>query len=163
MMLLQKRVVCFGSPVRPNCSLILGILSMHPEMLANGFSQVTNVRYNTVLNSSIDNAKLNVFFILIFYSSLRAPSRPSNIDEQDTDNRDNSPSTNDDVPDDAAIKFDRKISVSDAEAQAKLNIEKDEKAGDNDDQQRDEKNAIPRDGSVDTIASKCSIRTIRFR
>lgn len=44
LVLLQKRVVCFGSPVRPICSLILGITSLHPLLLEHGFKQVACVR-----------------------------------------------------------------------------------------------------------------------
>lgn len=44
LILLQRKVVCFGSPVRPICSLILGILSLHPEMLDNGLEHSASVR-----------------------------------------------------------------------------------------------------------------------
>lgn len=44
LMLLQKRVVCFGSPVKPTCSLILSILSLHPKLLEHGLGQAACVR-----------------------------------------------------------------------------------------------------------------------
>ncbi|XP_058443728.1 late secretory pathway protein AVL9 homolog [Malaya genurostris] len=44
LLLLQKRVVCFGSPVQPICSLILGVVSLHPELLAKGFQEVACVK-----------------------------------------------------------------------------------------------------------------------
>lgn len=44
LMLLQKRIVCFGSPVRPTCSLILSILSLHPKLLEHGLGQAACVR-----------------------------------------------------------------------------------------------------------------------
>ncbi|XP_035778446.1 late secretory pathway protein AVL9 homolog [Anopheles albimanus] len=42
--LLQKRVLYFGSPVHPTCSLILSIVSLHPELLSKGFQQVACVK-----------------------------------------------------------------------------------------------------------------------
>uniref|UniRef100_A0A182N0C5 UDENN domain-containing protein n=1 Tax=Anopheles dirus TaxID=7168 RepID=A0A182N0C5_9DIPT len=44
LLLLQKRVVCFGSPVHPTCALILGIASLHPELISKGFQQVACVK-----------------------------------------------------------------------------------------------------------------------
>lgn len=44
LLLLQKRVVCFGSPVQPICSLILGVVSLYPELLAKGFEEVACVK-----------------------------------------------------------------------------------------------------------------------
>lgn len=44
LMLLQKKVVCFGSPVRPTCTLILSILSLHPDLLESGFAEAACVR-----------------------------------------------------------------------------------------------------------------------
>uniref|UniRef100_A0A182R271 UDENN domain-containing protein n=1 Tax=Anopheles funestus TaxID=62324 RepID=A0A182R271_ANOFN len=44
LLLLQKRVVCFGSPVHPTCALILGITSLHPELISKGFQQVACVK-----------------------------------------------------------------------------------------------------------------------
>ncbi|XP_049541705.1 late secretory pathway protein AVL9 homolog [Anopheles darlingi] len=42
--LLQKRVLYFGSPVQPTCSLILSLVSLHPELIAKGFQQVACVK-----------------------------------------------------------------------------------------------------------------------
>uniref|UniRef100_A0AAG5D313 UDENN domain-containing protein n=1 Tax=Anopheles atroparvus TaxID=41427 RepID=A0AAG5D313_ANOAO len=44
LLLLQKRVVCFGSPVHPTCALILGIVSLQPELISKGFQQVACVK-----------------------------------------------------------------------------------------------------------------------
>lgn len=44
--------------------------------------------------------------------------------------------------------------MSDAEAQAKLSIKREQEPSDSDDPQRNEKNPFPRDSSVDAIASK---------
>lgn len=44
LLLLQRRIVCFGSPVRPMCEFILSIASLHPFLLESGFKQVACVR-----------------------------------------------------------------------------------------------------------------------
>ncbi|XP_055602629.1 late secretory pathway protein AVL9 homolog [Uranotaenia lowii] len=44
LILLQKRLVCFGSPVQPICSLILGVVSLHPELLTKAFQEVACVK-----------------------------------------------------------------------------------------------------------------------
>lgn len=44
LMLLQRRVVCFGSPVRPVCALILGLAALHGQLLERGFAQTAYVR-----------------------------------------------------------------------------------------------------------------------
>uniref|UniRef100_A0A1Q3FWU8 UDENN domain-containing protein n=1 Tax=Culex tarsalis TaxID=7177 RepID=A0A1Q3FWU8_CULTA len=44
LLLLQKRVVCYGSPVQPICALILGVVSLHPGLLADGFQEVACVK-----------------------------------------------------------------------------------------------------------------------
>ncbi|KFB37255.1 AGAP000251-PA-like protein [Anopheles sinensis] len=44
LLLLQKRVVCFGSPVHPTGALILGIASLQPELISKGFQQVACVK-----------------------------------------------------------------------------------------------------------------------
>lgn len=44
LILLQKRVICFGSPVRPICTLILSILSLHPELLESGYSEAAYIK-----------------------------------------------------------------------------------------------------------------------
>ncbi|XP_062537439.1 late secretory pathway protein AVL9 homolog [Armigeres subalbatus] len=44
LLMLQKRVICFGSPVQPTCALILGVVSLQPELLSNGFQEVACVK-----------------------------------------------------------------------------------------------------------------------
>lgn len=44
LLLLQRRIVCFGSPVRPMCDLILSIASLHPQLLESGFREVACVK-----------------------------------------------------------------------------------------------------------------------
>jgi Transport protein Avl9 len=43
LLLLQKRVICFGSPVRPVCNMIMSIISLHPQVIASGFQEVACV------------------------------------------------------------------------------------------------------------------------
>lgn len=52
--LLQKRVVCFGSPVRSMCALILGISSLIPRLLEKGFQEVACVRTSRPLSPMPD-------------------------------------------------------------------------------------------------------------
>lgn len=42
--LLQKRVIFFGSPVRPTCATIVGLMSLYPELMAEGFDEVFCVK-----------------------------------------------------------------------------------------------------------------------
>lgn len=37
--LLEKRVIFFGSPVKPVCSLIIAITSLHPQLLTHGLNE----------------------------------------------------------------------------------------------------------------------------
>ncbi|XP_055617086.1 late secretory pathway protein AVL9 homolog [Toxorhynchites rutilus septentrionalis] len=50
LLLLQKRIICFGSPVQPICALILGIVSLHPELLSEGFQEVACVKTSRPLS-----------------------------------------------------------------------------------------------------------------
>lgn len=54
LLLLQKRVVCFSSPVRPMCTLILGITSLMPRLLEKGFQEVACVRPSRPLSPMPD-------------------------------------------------------------------------------------------------------------
>lgn len=54
LLLLQKRVVCFSSPVRPMCDLILGITSLMPRLLEKGFQEVACVRTSRPLSPMPD-------------------------------------------------------------------------------------------------------------
>lgn len=54
LLLLQKRVVCFSSPVRPMCGLILGITSLLPRLLEKGFQEVACVRTSRPLSPMPD-------------------------------------------------------------------------------------------------------------
>ena len=36
LLLLEKRVLCYGTPVRPLCTTILSIISLHPHLLNKG-------------------------------------------------------------------------------------------------------------------------------
>lgn len=42
--LLQKRVIFFGSPVRPTCEMIVSIISLYPELMTEGFDEVFCVK-----------------------------------------------------------------------------------------------------------------------
>ncbi|GAB0096347.1 late secretory pathway protein AVL9 homolog [Sergentomyia squamirostris] len=44
MMLLQKKVIIFGSPVRPICNLIIAVAALHPGQLMRGFRQVACIK-----------------------------------------------------------------------------------------------------------------------
>ncbi|XP_037937743.1 late secretory pathway protein AVL9 homolog [Teleopsis dalmanni] len=52
--LLQRRIVCFGSPVRGMCVLILGIASLIPRLLEKGFQEVACVRTSRPLSPMPD-------------------------------------------------------------------------------------------------------------
>lgn len=54
LLLLQKRVVCFSSPVRPMCGLILAITSLLPRLLEKGFQEVACVRTSRPLSPMPD-------------------------------------------------------------------------------------------------------------
>uniref|UniRef100_W8BB18 Late secretory pathway protein AVL9 n=1 Tax=Ceratitis capitata TaxID=7213 RepID=W8BB18_CERCA len=52
--LLQRRVVCFGSPVRGMCVLLLGVASLIPRLLEKGFQEVACVRTSRPLSPMPD-------------------------------------------------------------------------------------------------------------
>ncbi|XP_075159134.1 late secretory pathway protein AVL9 homolog [Haematobia irritans] len=52
--LLQRKVICFGSPVRGMCALILGISSLIPRLLEKGFQEVACVRTSRPLSPMPD-------------------------------------------------------------------------------------------------------------
>ncbi|XP_055389654.1 late secretory pathway protein AVL9 homolog [Condylostylus longicornis] len=52
--LLQKRVVCFGSPVRSMCTLIIGIASLYPRLIEKGFKEVACVQTSRPLSPMPD-------------------------------------------------------------------------------------------------------------
>ncbi|XP_030382203.1 late secretory pathway protein AVL9 homolog [Scaptodrosophila lebanonensis] len=54
LLLLQRRVVCFGSPVRGMCALILGVASLIPRLLEKGFQEVACVRTSRPLSPMPD-------------------------------------------------------------------------------------------------------------
>ena len=54
LLLLEKKVVFFQSPVHPLCTTILTLLSLHPGMIENGLKHSTHVRYDTVKEISIN-------------------------------------------------------------------------------------------------------------
>ncbi|EDV99746.1 late secretory pathway protein AVL9 homolog [Drosophila grimshawi] len=54
LLLLQRRVVCFGSPVRGMCVLILGMASLVPRLLEKGFQEVACVRTSRPLSPMPD-------------------------------------------------------------------------------------------------------------
>ncbi|XP_016975094.1 late secretory pathway protein AVL9 homolog [Drosophila rhopaloa] len=54
LLLLQRRVVCFGSPVRQMCVLILGMASLVPRLLEKGFQEVACVRTSRPLSPMPD-------------------------------------------------------------------------------------------------------------
>lgn len=46
--LLEKRVIFFGSPVKPVCSLIIAITSLHPQLLTHGLNEAAISRKITL-------------------------------------------------------------------------------------------------------------------
>ncbi|XP_035900998.1 late secretory pathway protein AVL9 homolog [Anopheles stephensi] len=87
LLLLQKRVVCFGSPVHPTCALILGIASLHPELISKGFQQVACVKtsrpmspmptFSTPVEEQIGDATPSPFKL--------SPAIPKILTEQEPD------------------------------------------------------------------------------
>lgn len=43
-MLLESKVLFFYSPVRPLCSTILTLLSLHPGLIENGLNKSANIK-----------------------------------------------------------------------------------------------------------------------
>lgn len=84
-------------------------------------------------------------------SSFRAPSPSIAYGSDDADNC--AAATEGCSPEKSISNFDRKISVSEAD-QANLDSERELKSGDSYDKQKNEKNPLPRDTSVEALASK---------
>ncbi|XP_031629343.1 late secretory pathway protein AVL9 homolog [Contarinia nasturtii] len=125
LMLLQKRVVCFGSPVRPICTLILGILSLHPNLLESGFDEAACVR----------------------------PSRPISpmpefADENDIDS---TQAIVDAIIEDEELINERKVSVCLPDPSIRDNSFNESKASS--DMNSDKPQVLPRDISVDAFAN----------
>jgi hypothetical protein len=70
LILLEKRVLCYGSPVRPLCATILSIISLHPHLLNKGLwnsiekkqekveiLQDDKIDVDDKMSNSIDSAK----------------------------------------------------------------------------------------------------------
>lgn len=56
LLLLEKRIVFYQSPVQPLCATILTLLSLYPGMIEHGLQQAACVRYyrdNLVKKSSL--------------------------------------------------------------------------------------------------------------
>lgn len=143
LMLLQKRVVCFGSPVRPICSLILSIASLHPELLVQGFQQVACVKSVLLL-------LLLINFILIYFPCPRT-SRPMSPmpdfnDKQNSPQSPPTPPSHDTVTTDNLFENDQETS----------DVPKDElstSAEDSKNSDKNDKNSLTRESSIDTFAS----------
>lgn len=74
LLLLEKRIVFYQSPVQPLCATILTLLSLYPGMIERGLQQAACVRYygDTLINLS----KLIVICVINKSFSLIRPSRP---------------------------------------------------------------------------------------
>ena len=146
LMLLQKKVVCFGSPVRPICALILSILSLHPKLLEDGFSQVACVRY---VESGYFPFHWNLYQNEIFRFSTSRPMSPMpDFSESSANEKDKSiPVDENTTPEHLSTNLERKISIS----------EQDSKSPEHGDKQQAERSLLPRDPSVDTLASTCGL------
>lgn len=137
-MLLQRKVVCFGSPVRPNCSLILSILSLHPELLEHGFTEAACVQTSRPMSPMPDFTKTS--------------------DNNEEDNNEKEVEDLCEIEQTDGLQFDRKVSVAETE-KAKLSIFVSKETvksslDTNSDRDKIERNLLPRDTSVDTLASK---------
>lgn len=122
--LLQKKIICFGSPVRPMCSLILGIASLHPLLIEKGFKQVACVRTSRPMSPMPD-------------FSLTMP-----IEEKLIDKAEEAKELNDEFSDE---KPKTRVTIFQKQNNSNSVVELGK---------RSEKNSIPRDASVDALACK---------
>lgn len=134
LILLERKIVCFGSPVRPVCSLILSIASLHPQIIEKGFSNVACVKTSRPMSPMPD------FSSNISSSSEIGENYEKEIDEESCDIAEEGEEKLEEVGEEIKIIFDEKIVE---ESQSETEIGK-----------RTDKNSLPRDVSVDAIASK---------
>lgn len=55
LMLLENKVLFFYSPVRPLCSTILTLLSLHPGLIENGLNKSVNINHTSATQPSTEN------------------------------------------------------------------------------------------------------------
>lgn len=127
LILLERKIVCFGSPVRPVCSLILSIASLHPQIIEKGFSNVACVKTSRPMSPMPD-----------FSSNISSSSEiGENYDKENFEIAEEGEEKLEEVGEEIKIICDEK------ENQSETEIGK-----------RNDKNSLPRDVSVDAIASK---------
>lgn len=132
--LLQRRVVCFSSPVRNMCTLILGVASLFPKLMQKGFQEVACVRTSRPLSPMPD-------------FSTTGKNRENNfqITTKDCDNE----TISETISNCMEPKGEIVEGIEKASEMYELNradsIESDAKKSD--------RNSLPRDASVDTLAS----------
>ncbi|KAG4068657.1 hypothetical protein HA402_002348 [Bradysia odoriphaga] len=131
LLLLQKRVICFGSPVRPMCSLIMVVSSLYPELIQKGFHQVACVRTSRPI-SPMPNFEGN--------DSIDDPASPYDVSTICDDTLSPIPSETNTETESETVKDENPLD--------KVTIEETK-----DDSKRNEKNSLQRDVSVDALSN----------
>ncbi|XP_018800974.1 PREDICTED: late secretory pathway protein AVL9 homolog isoform X2 [Bactrocera latifrons] len=168
--LLQRRVVCFGSPVRGMCVLVLGIASLIPRLLEKGFQEVACVRTSRPLSPMPD-----------FTDSIHQETAElKQVEEVCESEGDNGGSAAGDTVDDCtlvssaisaanqAATDDTSTNTSSSQSTRELNrLDSLEGAGDIGNKRFARSDSLTREGSVDTLASTlctlCSINPDEYR
>lgn len=70
LLLLEKRIVFYQSPVQPLCATILTLLSLYPDMIEHGLQQAACVRYYGDSNTDL----VNLYLFEINSSLINNPS-----------------------------------------------------------------------------------------
>lgn len=132
LILLQRKVVCFGSPVRPNCSLILSILSLHPDLLEHGLTEAACVQTSRPMSPMPDFTKTN------------DNEQHNNEEREDIC----------EIEQEDSSYLERKVSVAETEKHKLSIFDNKETVRSSLDTGSDRRGLLPRDASVDTLASK---------
>lgn len=132
--LLQKRVIFFGSPVRPMCVLILSIASLHPGLIEKGFGEVACVKTSRPMSPMPDFSEsvLNKE-VLDDYEESRENLKNSLHDKIEESNKYDNYKSN---------ELEDNNENPSQSSPNRMEIGK-----------RTEKNTLPRDASVDTLAA----------
>lgn len=187
--LLQRRVVCFGSPVRGMCVLVLGIASLIPRLLEKGFQEVACVRTSRPLSPMPDftdsiqqetaELKQGEEYITPFEKNAQQ-STTKIVEEVCESEDDNGGSAAGDTVDDCtlvssaisagsqAATDDTSTNTSSSQSTRELNrLDSLEGAGDIGNKRFARSDSLTREGSVDTLASTlctlCSINPDEYR
>lgn len=180
--LIQRRVVCFGSPVRGMCVLVLGIASLIPRLLEKGFQEVACVRTSRPLSPMPDftdsiqqeTAELNVKKqceedLTVWENNAQEPTTKI-VEEVCEGEDDNGGSTVGDTVDDCtlvssamsaasqAATDDTSTNTTSSQSTRELNrLDSLEGAGDVGSKRFARSESLTREGSVDTLACEFAI------